>query len=198
MEKLRSLERLIENLAKLPSVGVKSAERMAYSILEWDEEDIKDFSSSLVELKKNIHKCPICGAYMEEEVCPYCNDAIRDHKKLMVLGYPKDIFTIEKSNVFNGVYHVLGGVISQRNGISIEDLRIDALLERIEKECIEEVIIATNPDIDGETTALYLAKKLQNKNVQVTRLGYGLQMGANIEYVDALTLERALEGRKKL
>jgi len=198
MEKLHSLDRLINSLSKLPGVGYKTAERMAYSILNFSNDDIKEFSNSLLNLKEKIHTCPICGAFIEEENCPICFNKDRDHKRIMVVAYPKDVITLENSSIFDGVYHVLNGVISSKNGLNVEDLRINELLKRVDDEKIEEVIIATNPDVDGETTALYISKRLEGKPLQVTRLGYGLQMGANLDYVDPITLSRALEGRKKI
>ena len=198
MEKLKSLQRLEEGLAKLPGVGKKSAERMAYSMLNFSDEDLKEISDSISELKDNIRFCKTCGMISEEDECEICKDSSRDESLLMVVSYPKDVISIEKSGTYNGRYHVLNGEISLSKGIHIENLNLPALYERLSENKITEVILATNPTIDGETTALYIAKAIEKYNVNVTRLAYGLQMGGNLEYVDPLTLSKALEGRHKL
>lgn len=198
MENLKALERLIDSLAKLPSVGKKSAERMAYAMLEMDEADLEEFSAAIVNLKMQIHHCPICGNYCENEVCEICADSNREDSTLMVVSYPKDIIAIEKSESFRGKYHVLGGVISPSKGKSIEELNFSSLVERIKIGSIKEIILATNPNIDGETTALYLAKKLEEFPIEITRLAYGLPIGGVLDYADALTLSKAFEGRRKI
>lgn len=198
MKSLKSVNDLIECFAKLPGVGLRSAEKMAYSILEIPEEDIETFSSSLLNAKNNVHKCPICGCYTEDEKCEICNDNSRNSQQIIVVSYPKDVASFENLHTYNGTYHVLGGAISAMRGIGAEDLSFDSLLKRIDENNVQEVIIATNPTIEGETTALYLAKLLEKKNITISRLAYGLPMGAHLEYADALTLSRALDGRKKL
>lgn len=198
MEKLKSLQRLEEGLAKLPGVGKKSAERMAYSMLNFSDEDLLEISESIKELKTNIRFCKTCGMISEDDECEICKDSTRDDSVIMVVSYPKDVISIEKSNTFNGKYHVLNGEISLSKGIHIENLNLPALYERLNTNKITEVILATNPTIDGETTALYIGKAIEKYNVKVTRLAYGLQMGGNLEYVDPLTLSKALEGRHKL
>lgn len=198
MEKLKALVRLEESLAKLPGVGRRSAERMAYALLGLDEEDINEFSNALINLKQSIHVCPICGFLAEDEKCEICENDDREEDVLMVVSYPKDVIAFENAETYHGLYHVLNGVISLGKGGSIEDLNINSLLERVEKQHFREVIIATNPTIEGETTALYLAKLLKPKVDNVTRLAYGLQMGGNLEYTDSLTLSKAIEGRRKL
>lgn len=198
MEKLKSLERLEESLAKLPSVGKKSAERMAYAMLEMEESDLEEFSDAVKTLKSSIHVCPICGNLTENDICDVCSDKNRDRSTVLVVSYPKDIIAFEKAEGYQGLYHVLGGTISISKGKGIEDLQIPSLIARIEESEIKEVIIATNPTVDGETTALYLAKILEKYNVNVTRIAYGLPMGGNLDYTDALTLSKALEGRRKI
>ena len=198
MEKLKALQRLEDSLAKLPSVGHKSAERMAYALLEMDDEDIVEFSNALKDLKANIKHCPICGMLMDESGCEVCSSPDRDQTTIMVVSYPKDVISLEKSEGYRGLYHVLNGEISMSKGVQIEDLNIPSLIERIEKNNVKEIILATNPTIDGETTALYLAKKLEKYNLNITRLAYGLQMGGNLDYTDNLTLLKALEGRRKI
>ena len=198
MEKLKALIRLEESLAKLPSVGRRSAERMAYAMLNMEDDDLEEFSNAIIELKKSIHVCPICGFLIEEEHCVICNDENREKDTLMIVSYPKDVIAFENAESYHGLYHVLNGVISLNKGGSIEDLNIASLLERVNNNHFKEVIIATNPTIEGETTALYIAKIIADKVENVTRLAYGLQMGGNLEYTDSLTLSKAVEGRRKL
>ena len=198
MEKLKALIRLEESLAKLPSVGRRSAERMAYAMLNMDDDDLAEFSDAIISLKKSIHVCPICGFLTDEENCVICNDKDRDQNVLMIVSYPKDVIAFENAESYRGQYHVLNGVISLNKGGTIEDLNINSLMERIGKNDFKEVIIATNPTIEGETTALYIAKLIGEKVPNVTRLAYGLQMGGNLDYTDSLTLSKAVEGRRKL
>lgn len=198
MEKLKSFEKLVEQLKKLPSVGTKSAERMAYSIINWDEKDINEFSNALMDVKSKIHKCPICGIFTEHEKCEICSSSNRDTTKLMVVCTQKDALAFESAEAFNGLYHVLGGVLSIQNGVSYEDLAIDSLIERIKKGEIKEIILATEPTIDGETTAQFIAKLLEKFNISISRLGYGLPMGGHLDYADSLTLSKSLEGRTKI
>lgn len=198
MDNLKSLTRLQESLAKLPSVGKKSAERMAFAMLEMDEEDLNEFSEAIKDLKNKIHFCPICGNITEDDKCYICKDESRDTSTILVVSSPKDVIAFENAEGYHGLYHVLGGTISLSKGKGIEDLNISSLLKRIDENDIKEIIIATNPTVDGETTALYLAKLLESKNVNVTRLAYGLPMGGNLDYADALTLAKAIEGRRKI
>ena len=198
MEKLKSLEVLSEQLAKLPGVGKKSAERMAYSMLDFSSEDLLEISESIRTLKEKIHFCPVCGMISDIDGCYICDDSNRDTSTLMIVSYPKDVMSLEKSGAFNGLYHVLNGELCLSKGIDPEKLNIDSLLNRLDKGDIKEVILATNPTVDGETTSMYLAKLLEKYQINVTRLAYGLQMGGNLDYVDPLTLSKALEGRRKL
>ncbi|MCH5180084.1 MAG: recombination protein RecR [Erysipelotrichales bacterium] len=198
MEKLKSFDKLVEQLKKLPSVGTKSAERMAYSILNWDEEDIKDFAIALEDVKKKIHKCPVCGIFTEHDKCEICSSHTRDTTKLMVVCNQKDALAFENAEAFDGLYHVLGGVLSIQNGVSYEDLAIDSLIERVQEGVIKEIILATEPTIDGETTAQFIARLLEKFNVSISRLGYGLPMGGHLDYADSLTLSKSLEGRTKI
>ena len=198
MEKLKALVRLEESLAKLPGVGRRSAERMAYAMLNMDEEDLQEFSDAAKNLKQSIHVCPICGFLADGEKCEICEDNDREQDILMVVSFPKDVIAFENAESYRGLYHVLNGAISVSKGASIEDLNIASLLERVEQGSFKEVIIATNPTIEGETTALYLARLLADKIDTVTRLAYGLQMGGNLDYTDSLTLSKAVEGRRKL
>lgn len=198
MEKLKALTRLEESLVKLPSVGRRSAERMAYALLSMEDEDLQEFSEALINLKKSIHVCPICGFLTDGDQCEICNDKERDASQLMVVSFPKDVIAFENAETYQGLYHVLNGVISLGKGGSVEDLNVSSLLDRVSKQKFDEVIIATNPTIEGEATALYIAKLLESKVGKVTRLAYGLQMGSNLEYTDSLTLSKAIEGRRKL
>ena len=198
MDKLKPLSRLEDSLAKLPSVGRKSAERMAFAMLEMNDEDLKEFVEAISSLKRDIHFCPECGMLTSEDRCEICSNPNRDNSILMVVSYPKDVLSLEKSNGYNGLYHVLNGELNLAKGKDVSSLNITTLIERVAKGNIKEVIMATNPTVDGETTALYITKLLEPYNVNVTRLAYGLQMGGNIDYTDQLTLLKALEGRRKL
>ena len=198
MKPLKSLERLEESFNKLPSIGKRSAERLAYSILDMSNEDVEEFCNALKGIKNRVHVCPICGAYTEEDECDICSDSSRDASTLLVVSYPKDVISFENMNTYRGLYHVLGGIISVQNGKSIDELNIPALIERVKNGNFKEVIIATNPTIEGETTAIYLSKILSEYISNVTRLAYGLQMGATLDYTDSLTLAKAIEGRRKI
>ena len=198
MDKLKPLTRLEDSLAKLPSVGRKSAERMAFAMLEMDDEDLNEFAEAIKDLKKDIHHCPICGMLTSEDTCEICSNPNRDQETLMVVSYPKDVISLEKSNGYNGLYHVLNGELCLAKGKDVSTLNLESLLDRVNKGTIKEIIMATNPTVDGETTALYISKLLESSNVNITRLAYGLQMGGNIDYTDQLTLLKALEGRRKI
>ena len=198
MKRLKSLERLEESFNKLPSVGKRTAERLAYSILEMPLEDVDEFCNALQGVKNTIHVCPICGAYTENDICDVCADDSRDKNTLLVVSYPKDVLSFEAMNTYKGQYHVLGGIISVQNGKSIDELNIPNLIQRIRNGNFNEVIIATNPTIEGETTAIYLSKILSEYISNITRLAYGLQMGGTLDYTDSLTLAKAIEGRRKI
>ena len=198
MKELQSIIKLADSFQRLPGVGRKSAEKMAYSVLSMKPENIENFAEALLEVKNNIHKCPKCGNYTEDDICEVCSNEQRDHTKIIVVSDSKDIIGFEKLKTYTGTYHVLGGVLSAVNGVGIEDLNIESLLKRIEENKVTEIILATNPTVEGETTALYIAKILEGKEINVSRLAYGLPMGGHLEYADSLTLSKALEGRKKI
>ena len=198
MKEFSSIAKLIDSFQRLPGIGHKTAEKMAYQVLEMKDENVEYFADALREVKSKIHHCPICGAYTEDDVCEVCANEMRDKTKIMVVSYPKDVIAFEKIGAFDGVYHVLGGALSSVNGITINDLNISSLFDRIEKQKVSEVIVATPPNTEGETTALYLARILANTDVSVTRIAYGLPLGGHLEYADALTLTKALEGRNKI
>lgn len=197
MKELATYQALVDSFCKLPGVGTKSAQRMAFSVLEMKESDACEFSEAIRRAKTSVHKCPKCGLYCEGETCEICDSGERDHAVCVVVSMAKDAFAFENLD-YHGVYHVLGGLLSPSKGIGAKDIAIDPLLRRIDEEGIREIILAMNPNLEGETTALFLAKILAEKNVKVTRLGYGLPMGASLEYADPLTLQKALEGRKTL
>ena len=198
MKELKSIAKLIDSFQRLPGIGHKTAEKMAYQVLEMKPENVEYFADALKEVKSKIHHCPICGAYTEDEVCEVCASELRDKSKIMVVSYAKDVIAFEKIGVFDGVYHVLNGVLSSINGVTINDLNIASLFERIKEQKVTEVIVATNPNTEGETTALYLAHVLADTGVKVTRIAYGLPLGGHLEYADPLTLTKALEGRNKI
>ena len=194
----QTFENLINGLKKLPGVGSKSAERMAYQILNMDDEDIFKLATSLLDSKEKLTRCKKCGCMSEGDECEICKDDTRDTKTLCVVQSTKDVYALEKVKNYNGVYHVLNGVISPSLGVTPNDLNLNKLVDRIVNDEIKEVILATNPNIEGETTALYIAKLLENKDVEVTRLAYGLPVGASLDYADEYTLIKSLQGRRKL
>ena len=198
MKELKSISKLIDSFQRLPGIGHKTAEKMAYQVLEMKPENVEYFADALKEVKNRIHHCPVCGAYTEDEICEVCANELRDKTKIMVVSYAKDVIAFEKIGVFDGVYHVLNGALSSINGVTINDLNINSLFERIKEQKVVEIILATNPNTEGETTALYLAHVLAETGVKVTRIAYGLPLGGHLEYADALTLTKALEGRNKI
>ncbi len=198
MKELKTIVQLTDAFGKLPGVGPRTAERMAYAVLNMSKEDKLSFIEAIKNSEEKIHKCPECGLYTEEETCEICRDENRDHAYLCVVASPKDALAIEKMGSFNGIYHILGGLLSASKGISVDDLSFGALLKRIDENKVKEVVIATNPTLEGETTALFIAKLLEKKEIVVTRLGYGLPMGASLDYADSLTLSKAFEGRKRI
>ena len=186
---------LIECYKKLPGIGEKNAERLAFATLELDDEIIEVFSNSIKNIKSKTKNCLICNNLSEEDQCTICSDESRNKKIICVVENTKNLVIFEKTGAFNGVYHVLGGLISPLDGINPEDINLEKLFKRVEEEPIEEIILALKPSVEGETTALYIQKKLQNKNVKVTKIAYGVPMGTDIEYIDNMTLVRALSNR---
>ena len=193
----KELERLIEELKKFPGVGNKTGERYAFELIERSPEEINAFVESIVDAKQNLKGCEVCGNITNTDVCAICQDKSLDQSTFCVVSYPKDVVAMEKTEQFNGVYHVLNGVISTFKGILPEDINIESLIKRVD-DTIKEVIIATNPTLEGETTALYIAKRLEQQAVAVTRLASGLPMGGMLDYADELTLIKAMDGRKKI
>ncbi len=191
-----SLNRLVDGLSDFPGIGKKTAERMAFYLLKSNDGWAQNLAKAIMDVKEQIHECPICHNISDTSPCSICSDAKRDPSLLCVVEDTADLIVFEKTNHFRGKYHVLGGVLSPLDGIGPEDLHFDTLLERINGE--EEVIIATNPNAEGETTALYLAKILKEYNVKVTRLASGIPVGGELEYTDEATLVSALEGRREI
>lgn len=189
---------LIECFKKLPGIGEKTAERLTLSLINADENYINLFSKSLKNIKLKIKKCKICNNFSEDELCLVCKDKNRNKKVLCVVEEPKNINLFEKLNIFDGYYHVLGGLISPIDGINPEDIDVNNLIERVKENKVEEVIMALKPSIEGETTSLYISKLLEPFNVNISKIAYGIPMGAEIDYVDSLTLEMALENRMKI
>ena len=195
---MNSLERLVTALAKLPGLGRKSAARLAYYLLRADPAYVRGLASDLLAMRERIRPCAICGAYTEADQCRICTDPARDPVNVCVVEQPQDVETIEATGEFRGRYHVLMGVLSPLDGIGPEDLRIDRLLRRVRDEGVQEVIVATNPTVEGEATALLLAKQLKELGVVTSQLAHGLPVGSDLEYSDRLTVSRALRGRVRL
>ncbi len=195
-EYIESLQRLAEQFGRLEGVGKKSAMRMAFSVLEMQDEDAEAFAEAVLDAKRKIHLCPICQNLTDKDICNVCADENRDHALVCVVTDAKTVIAMEKVREFKGVYHVLHGLISPMNGITPDHLKIKELLSRVGEGEIDEVIVATNPTVEGEATAMYLSKLLRPLGVRVTRLAYGVPVGADLEYADEVTLFRALEGRR--
>ncbi len=191
----KTILNLIESFKKLPGIGEKTAERLALSTLNMDDDTIEIFSNSLKEVKNKIKKCEKCGSYTEEEICDICKSETRDHSTMCVVEESKNVIQFEKVGTFNGVYHVLGGLISPLDGVNPENINLNTLKKRIKEEKIKEVILAIKPSIEGETTALYISKMLEDENIKITKIAHGIPMGADIDYIDPLTLEIAMEDR---
>ncbi len=193
-----SIRRLIESFKMLPGVGEKTAERLAFSILDFDEDQIELFSNSIVDVSNNIKKCNVCNNLTEKDICDVCEDNTRNNELLCVVDDVKNIFIFEKMAMYNGLYHVLDGLISPMDGINPEDIGLEKLIDRIQNGNFKEVVFAFNPSIEAETTSMYIKRILSDTNIKFTRLASGVPMGANMEYIDSLTLERALSDRKEV
>lgn len=192
------LKKLIDCYKKLPGVGEKSAERMALATIELDQEILNIFSDSVLNVKSKLRRCVKCNNYCEDELCEICQSKNRDTSTICVVEEPKNVILFEKVGTYNGLYHVLGGLISPLDGVNPEQINIDSLLRRINEEEIKEVIFALKPSIEGETTTLYIRKLLEGKNIAISKIAHGIPMGADIDYIDSLTLELALEDRKRI
>jgi recombination protein RecR len=195
---IASLSKLVEQFERLPGIGYKTAQRLAYYVLGLSDEEVKQFSDSILEAHDKIHTCKVCCNLTDQELCTICENPSRDHSVICVVENPRDVVAMERTHDYSGSYHVLHGVISPLNGIGPEQLRIKELLGRIHGDDVKEVIMATNPTVEGEATAMYLSRLLKPLGVKVTRLAYGIPVGGDLEYADEVTLSRALEGRSEL
>ena len=193
-----ALQELADQFAKLPGIGGKTAQRLACQVLGLPLEEAENFANAILEAKKTVHTCPCCQNLTDRELCPICDDDMRDHGVICVVAEPKDVIAMERSREFRGVYHVLHGVISPLNHVTQDDIKIRELLMRVGSEDVREVIMATNPDTEGEATAMYISRLLRPMEVKVTRLAYGVPVGSQLEYADEVTLSRALEGRQEI
>lgn len=194
----RPLARLIKELSRLPGIGTKSAQRLAFYILSLDKREVTDLASAILEAKENLKYCGICGNLTDQDPCILCEDKGRDEKIICVVESPKDVVAIEKTREYKGGYHVLHGAISPMDGIGPEDINIKALILRLQNSNVEEVILATNPNIEGEATAMYIAKLIKPSGIKVTRIAHGIPVGGDLDYSDEVTLVKALEGRRLL
>ena len=194
------VEKLIEEFAKLPGIGQKTAQRLAFYILNQPKETAEAFAQALLDAKEKVYTCKVCQNLTDSEVCSICSNPARDHGVICVVTEPKDVIAFERTREFNGLYHVLHGTISPLGGVGPDDIRIKELLERVadEEEDVREGILATNPDTEGEATAMYLSRLLRPFDIKITRLAYGMPVGGHLEYVDEVTLMRALEGRHEI
>ena len=193
-----ALQNLADQFARLPGIGGKTAPRLAFHVLSLPLEEAESFANAILEAKSQVHTCPRCQNLTDRELCPICDDPSRDESLVCVVAEPRDVIAMERSREFRGVYHVLHGVISPLNHVSQDDIRIKELLQRVATGTIREVIMATNPDTEGEATAMYISRLLRPMEVKVTRLAYGVPVGSQLEYADEVTLSRALEGRQEM
>ena len=193
-----ALQNLADQFARLPGIGGKTAQRLAFHVLSLPLEDAEEFAEAILEAKKQVHTCPRCQNLTDRELCPICDDDMRDNGVICVVAEPKDVIAMERSREFRGTYHVLHGVISPLNHVTQDDIKIKELLMRVGTEDVREIIMATNPDTEGEATAMYISRLLRPMEVKVTRLAYGVPVGSQLEYADEVTLSRALEGRQEI
>ncbi len=193
-----TFENLIDAFASLPGIGKKSAQRLAFHVLSLPEGEAEAFAAAILEARSSVHTCPVCQNLTDGELCPICRNERRDKSTVCVVSEPRDVLSIERSREYNGVYHVLHGVLSPMSHVGPDDIRISELVERVAAGGIEELIMATNPDTEGDTTAMYISRLLKPFDVKITRLAYGIPVGSNLEFADDATLLRALEGRREM
>ena len=193
-----ALERLSEQFARLPGIGSKTAQRLAFYMLGLPQEQAEEFAETILQARRTVHLCPICQNLTDQDVCPICANPERDQSLICVVAEPKDVIAMERAREYTGVYHVLHGVISPLSHVGPDDIRIWELLERVQSGTVREIIMATNPDTEGEATAMYLSRLLRGLGVKVTRLAYGIPVGSQLEYADEVTLLRALNGRQEM
>ena len=191
------INKLIEQLSRLPGVGAKSAQRLAFHIINMPKEEVEGIANAMISAKEHIHYCKECYTLTDEELCPICKDPNRNHKQIMVVEQTRDMAAYEKTGKYEGVYHVLHGAISPMHGIGPSDIKLSELMKRLQKD-VDEVIIATNSNLEGETTAMYISKMIKQAGIKVTRIASGVPVGGDLEYIDEVTLLRALEGRTEL
>ena len=194
----KQIGQLISELSHLPGIGAKSAQRLAFHILHMPIEDVEKLSETLVDARKNVRYCKECFTLTDQEVCPICSNPKRNHKKIMVVEDSRDLAAYEKTQKYDGVYHVLHGAISPMQGVGPADIRLKELMQRLQKDDVEEVIVATNSSLEGETTAMYISKLIKPSGIRVTRIASGVPVGGDLEYIDEVTLLRALDGRTEL
>lgn len=197
MKESTSLSRLVDHFRRLPGIGRKTAQRLAFYVLSLSKEEAEAFASAIVEAKEKIHPCPVCQNLTDEELCSVCADERRDGSVVCVVEQPQDVLALERMHEYKGLYHVLHGAISPMDRIGPDDIRIKELLERIQKGGINEVILATNPTLEGDATAMYISRLIKPLGLKVTRLAYGIPVGGVLEYADEITLLRAFEGRRE-
>ena len=195
---MESLDLLISRLNRLPGIGIKSAQRLAFHIISMPEADAAALADAITNAKEKVHYCPVCGNYTENELCSVCADSKRSSDILCVVESARDVIFMERIHEFHGRYHVLGGVLSPMDGVGPDQLSIAQLIERVKNEEVKEVILATNPDVEGEATASYIAKQLKPMGVSVSRIAHGIPIGGNLEYVDEVTLLKSIENRRKM
>ena len=193
-----ALQNLADQFARLPGIGGKTAQRLAFHVLSLPQEEAEQFADAILKAKQEVHTCPCCQKLTDREICHICDDDLRDHGLICVVAEPKDVIAMERSREFRGVYHVLHGVISPLHHVPQDDIKIRELLMRVGSGDVREVIMATNPDTEGEATAMYISRLLRPMEVKVTRLAYGVPVGSQLEYADEVTLSRALEGRQTI
>ena len=194
----KPLSNLISELSKLPGIGGKSAQRLAFHILSLSDEQAKGLADAIVSAKTNMKFCPVCGNLTDTEPCAICSDTSRDKSVICVVESPRDVYAMERIREFNGVYHVLNGVISPMDGVGPEDINLRSLIVRLQNDDVRELILATNPNIEGEATAMYIARLVKPAGIKVTRIAHGIPVGGDLEYADEVTLSKALEGRREL
>ncbi|MBO6060506.1 MAG: recombination protein RecR [Clostridia bacterium] len=193
-----SLNNLTARLNRLPGIGIKTAQRLAYHILTLDAEDVRGLADALTDARTRVHYCPVCGNFTEDELCEVCSDPRRDKSVICVVKDARDVSHMERMREYRGCYHVLGGTLSPMDGVGPDDIRIAELIDRVKQGEVKEVILATNPDVEGEATASYIARKLKELGVKVTRIAHGIPIGGNLEYVDEITLFKAIENRREV
>ena len=193
-----ALQELADHFARLPGIGGKTAQRLAFHVLELPQQEAKDFAEAIVNARSQVHTCPVCQNLTDRQLCPICSDETRDQGLICVVADPRDVIALERSREYRGVYHVLHGVISPLNHVTQDDIKLRELLARVASGNVREIIMATNPDTEGEATAMYISRLLRPMQIKVTRLAYGISVGSQLEFTDEVILSRALEGRQEI